>query len=120
MFGSRAYRDGIAAEEGGKNRSGDTEIDVRHLLTNAIDIKGAASHPSKLFGNEQELNPELVRIAHVPDDFDGAFVALVEFNQRFVGKLFLGEVSKGVQTKFQGLGCNHRDVLYFTETPRAS
>jgi hypothetical protein len=40
------------------------------------------------------LNAELVRAAHVPDDFQWALVAFVQFSNYFVGQAFLGKVSE--------------------------
>ena len=81
----RAYSDRIAAKKGSQHGSCDPEIDPRHLLTNAVDIERPSAHAAELFRNEQELNAQLVGTAHVADDFDGALVALIKFDQDFVG-----------------------------------
>ena len=41
------------------------KIDARHLFADAIDIEGASAHAAVLFGDEQELNAQFVRVAHV-------------------------------------------------------
>ena len=75
LLRSGADRDRIAAQERGQHGRGDAQIDARHLFADAIHIEGAAAHAAELFGNEQELNAQLVRAAHVPDDLERAFVA---------------------------------------------
>ena len=54
------------------------EVDPRHLLADAIHVECAAAEAAELLRNKQELNPELVRAAHVTHDFQRAFVARVQ------------------------------------------
>ena len=84
LLRSGADRDRIAAQERGQHRRGDAEIDTRHLFANAIHIEGAAAHAAELFGNEQKLNAQLVRAAHVTDDFERAFVLVIEFAENVI------------------------------------
>ena len=102
-----ADRDGIAAEKSSQHGGRNPEIDPRHLLANAVDVERATAHAAELFGNKQKLNTQLVGAAHVTDDFDGAFVAVVEIDQNFVGQALPGEFFERLQTQLQCLGCKH-------------
>ena len=51
-----------------------------------VHIEGAAAHAAVLFRDEQKLNAELIRAAQCADDFDGAFVALVQVDQFLIGQ----------------------------------
>ena len=107
----RTNRDGIAAEKSSQHRGCDSEIDARHLLANAVDVEGAAAHAAELFGDEQELDAQLVRAAHIADDLDGALVALIEFDQDFIGQALLGKFLERLHAEFQGLLCKHLLIL---------
>ena len=61
LLRSGADGDRIAAEESGQHRGRDAQVDARHLLADAVDVEGAAAHAAELFGNEQELDAQLVR-----------------------------------------------------------
>ena len=98
MLRSGADCDRIAAEKRGQHGRGDAEIDARHLFADAIHIEGPAAHATELFGNEQELNAQLVRTAHVADNFERAFVAIIELPEHLVRQTFLGEVLERLQT----------------------
>ncbi len=91
--------DGIAAQECGEQRGGDAEIDARHLLADEIDVEGAAAHAAVFLGNEQELNAQLVGVAHVANDLDRALIAFVQCDQFFVGQALLGEILQRLQTQ---------------------
>ena len=107
MLRSGADKDRIAAQERGQHRRGDAQVDARHFLADAIHIEGSATHASELFGDEQELNAQLVRAAHVVNDFQRAFVLIVELSEDLVWQAFLGEVLERLQTQLQGFACDH-------------
>ena len=107
LLGSGAEGDRIAAQERGEKRGGDAEIDARHLFADEIDVEGAAAHAAVLFGNEQELDAELVRVAHVANNFHRTFVALIQSDQLFVGQALLGEVPQRFQAELQCLLGDH-------------
>ena len=92
LLRSGADRDGIAAQERGQHGRGDAQIDARHFFAHAIHIEGAAAHPAEFFGDEQELNAQLVRTAHVTDNIERAFVRGIQFQELFVRQTFLGKV----------------------------
>ncbi len=98
LLRSRADGDGVAAQKRSQHRRGDAQVDARHLFAHAVHIEGAAAHAAELLGNEQELNAQLVGVAHVPDDLQRALVALVQLDEGFVGQAFLGEVFQRFQT----------------------
>ncbi len=98
LLRSGADKDRIAAQERGQHGGGDAQIDARHFFADAIHIEGAAAHAAELFRNEQELNAQLVRAAHVTNDFQRAFVAIIELPKNLVRQAFLGEVLERLQT----------------------
>ena len=85
---------GIAAQERSQHGRGDAQIDARHLFTDHIHIEGAAAETAAVFGDEQELNAQLIRAAHMPDDLQRAFVAVIQFPDYFVRQAFLGKISE--------------------------
>ena len=87
----RTHCNRITSQESSQHRGGDSEVDARHLFTNAVDIECAAPHATEFFRNEQELNSQLVGAAHVAHDVDRTLVALIEFGQNFVGQALLGK-----------------------------
>ena len=93
-----ADSDGIASQERGQHRRGDAQIDARHLFANAVHVEGPAAHAPELFRDEQELNAQLVRAAHVADDFERTFVAFIKLPEYFIRQTFLGEVLERLQT----------------------
>ena len=99
LLGSSADRNRIAAQKRGEQGRGEAKIDARHLFADEVDIEGASAQAAVLLGNEQQLNAELVRVAHVVDDLFRALVALVEFDQYFVRQPLLAEVPQRLQTE---------------------
>ena len=100
LLGRCADGDGIAAEEGREHGRGDAKVDARHGFANAIDVEGAAAHAAVVLRHEQELNAQLVRVAHVANDVERTFVALVQLDQHFVGQAFLGEFFSDFKLSF--------------------
>ncbi len=76
---------GSLPRECSQHGRGDAQIDARHLFADHIHIEGAAAETAAVFGDEQELNAQLVRAAHMPDDLQRAFVAFIQFPDLFVG-----------------------------------
>ena len=51
--------------------------------------------------------PSLSGLHMCADDFERAFVAVIQFPEDLVGQAFLGEVLERLQTEFQGFTCDH-------------
>ena len=111
LLRSGADRDRIAAQERRQHGRGDAQIDARHFFADAIHIEGSAAHAPELFGDEQELNAQLVRTAHVTNDFQRTLVLVIELSEHFVRQAFLGEVLERLQTEFQSFTCDHGRFL---------
>ena len=102
LLGSGAEGDGIAAQECGEQGSGDAEIDARHLFADEIDVEGASAHAAVLFRNEQQLNAQFVRAAHVADDLDRTFIALIQLAiSSSSGRRFLAKSSSDFKLSFR-------------------
>ena len=99
--------DRVAAQEGRQHRGGDAQVDARHLFADAVHVERAAAEAAELLGNEQELDPQLVRAAHVPHDLERALVARVQRDQFLVRQPLLGEIPQRFQAQFQCLCGNH-------------
>ena len=100
LFRSSGDGDGIATEKSCQHGSRDPEIDAGHLLTNAIDVERASTHAAELLRNKQQLNAQLVRVAHVADDFQGTLVASIEVDQHIVRQTLLGKFLERLHTQF--------------------
>ena len=110
-----AHRDRIAAQKRGQYRGGHAQIDARHLFAHAIHVERAAAHAAVFFGDEQKLDAQLVRAAHVPHDLDRAFVARIQVDQNLVRQALLAEIPERFQAQFQRLFCDHWLGLTFRE-----
>ena len=78
LFGRGSDSDWIATQKSRQHGCSNAQIDASHFFADAIHVEGAAAHSAKLFRNEQELNAQLVRAAHMADDLQRAFVALIQ------------------------------------------
>jgi hypothetical protein len=78
LLRSGAHGYWVAAEKCRQHSRGNAQINARHLFTDQIHIEGAAAETAAVLGDEQQLNAQLVRAAHVPDDVQGAFVAFIQ------------------------------------------
>ena len=104
MLRSGADGDRIAAEKRGQHGRGDAQVDARHLFADAIHIEGAAAHAAELFGNEQELNAQFVRTAHMADDLERTFVALIQLDRSSSsGRRFLAKSLSDFKLSFSVL-----------------
>ena len=93
-----ADSDRIAAQKRGQHGGGHAQIDARHLLADAIHVEGAAAHSAELLRNEQELNAQLVRAAHVAHDLERTFVARIQCDEFFVRQPLLGELLAAISS----------------------
>ena len=105
--------DRVAAQKRRQDGGGDAQVDPRHLLADAVHVERAAAEAAELLRNEQELDAELVRAAHVPHDLQRAFVARVERDQLLVRQPLLGELLERFHAQFECLGVNHDRRLSF-------
>jgi hypothetical protein len=94
LLGSCADCNRIAAQESREHCRRDAKIDVRHLLANEVDVKCAAAEAAAVFGNEEELDAQLVGAAHVVDDVERAFIFFVQLADNFVGQALPGEIAE--------------------------
>ena len=85
-----------------------------------IHIEGAAAEAAVLFGNEQQLNAQLVGAAHVAHDLERAFIACHPVAIRLlVRQALLGEIPERFQAQFQCLLVIMGDSSLVSATTRA-
>ena len=110
-----ADADRVAAQEGGQHGCGHAQVDARHLFADAVDVERAAAHAAEFFGNEQELNAQLVGAAHVRTISSGHSSRSSRAISVWSGSRFLANSRSDFKLSLRVLLRDHNVVLYFTD-----
>ena len=89
--------DGVGAEEGREDRGGQTDVLARHDLAHPVSVEGSAVHPVVGLGDEDQLNAQLLGVAHRAHDVLGATVLVVELKLQLGGEGRVNEVAERLE-----------------------
>jgi hypothetical protein len=95
--------DGVGAEEGREDRGGQTDVLARHDLAHAVGVEGSAVHPVVGLGDEDQLNAQLLGVAHRAHDVLGATVLVVELKLQLGGEGRVNEVAERLEHEVEAL-----------------
>ena len=98
-----AEGDRVGTEERREDPGRHAEVDRRDELAGPVDVPGAPAEAAVLLGDEDELDPEGVRVAHLADGVLGELVVVVELQEPRDGELLLREVAKALQGHLEGI-----------------
>ena len=99
-----ADSDRVGAERDGQHRRRQTQVDLRELAREAVDVLGAAAHPVVLCRQEDKVEPH-AGPQHRPNDCLGADVLFVPLQPLVERSFAFGEFLERLDERGRGLRC---------------